>query len=265
MIINKPATFSEAVNLLLKKKLMPTRMSTATLDGVAAGIKRASMFSARVNNATFLQRASDLIARIVEPQAGGGGRASYMDQATARMILKDYLKSISYQPPATRLTGAAEQMTDLSSDPRLNLIIKTNVRMAQGFGQHQQANDPDVLDAYPAQELVRQGWRKVPRDWLKRWQDAGGTLYGGRMIARKDDPIWTKISRFGNPYPPFDFNSGMSVRPVGRRLAIQYGVIAKGDSVSPTKVTFAKQPAGTLKGLSQDITTALQRALLEAT
>jgi hypothetical protein len=46
---------------------------------------------------------------------------------------------------------------------------------------------------------------------------AGGGGRGGgcdalkalpRMIARKDSPIWEALSRFGTPYPPFDFNSG---------------------------------------------------------
>jgi hypothetical protein len=36
------------------------------------------------------------------------------------------------------------------------------------------------------------------------------------FIAPKGDPIWTAISRFGLPYAPFDFNSGMILRPVRR-------------------------------------------------
>jgi hypothetical protein len=40
---------------------------------------------------------------------------------------------------------------------------------------------------------------------------AGGQIFGGRMIALKSDPIWTAISAFGTPYPPFDYNSGMWV------------------------------------------------------
>ena len=49
------------------------------------------------------------------------------------------------------------------------------------------------------------------------------------MIALKTDPIWTKISRFGHPWPPFDFNSGMGVRDVSRADAIRLGVIQAAD------------------------------------
>ena len=34
------------------------------------------------------------------------------------------------------------------------------------------------------------------------------------MVALKEDPVWTRISRFGQPWPPFDFNSGMGVEDV---------------------------------------------------
>jgi len=67
------------------------------------------------------------------------------------------------------------------------------------------------------------------RAWQMRWAQNGGRLFAGRMIARKDDPIWTKISTFGVPYPSFDFNSGMGVRDISRREAIRLGVIAKED------------------------------------
>ena len=46
------------------------------------------------------------------------------------------------------------------------------------------------------------------------------------MIALINDPIWEAISRFGLPYPPFDFNSGMGVAGVSRSDAIKLGVIS---------------------------------------
>lgn len=55
-----------------------------------------------------------------------------------------------------------------------------------------------------------------PRDWPTRWEEAGGEFADGKMLAPINGKIWTAISAFGNPYPPFDFNSGMSVRRVSR-------------------------------------------------
>ena len=77
--------------------------------------------------------------------------------------------------------------------------------------------------------------------WEKRWLDAGGSLFGSRrMIAPKTDRIWTDISAFGHPWPPFDFNSGMGLRDVGRREAIRSGVISADDP--PPRIDPEKRP-----------------------
>jgi hypothetical protein len=88
------------------------------------------------------------------------------------------------------------------------------------------ANTYGARLAFPAQELVRVEEREKPRDWHGKWVDKGGTLYpGNRMIALKDDPIWMKISAFGVPYPPFDYNSGMGVDDISYDEAVELGVI----------------------------------------
>ncbi|MBR0198127.1 MAG: hypothetical protein IJQ34_08330, partial [Kiritimatiellae bacterium] len=68
---------------------------------------------------------------------------------------------------------------------------------------------------------------KNPRgDWPKRWQKAGGKIFpGGRMIALKDDPVWVKLSVFDNPFPPFDWGSGMGLEDIGRKEAVKLGLI----------------------------------------
>lgn len=53
-------------------------------------------------------------------------------------------------------------------------------------------------------------------DWKKRWTEAGGRLYDGRMIARVDDPIWAKISDFGVPYEPFDRSGEYGLKAIKR-------------------------------------------------
>ncbi len=54
------------------------------------------------------------------------------------------------------------------------------------------------------------------------------------MVALKSDPVWTKISRFGHPYPPFDWGSGMGVEDVSREDAIALGVIKEDYSPPPS-------------------------------
>jgi hypothetical protein len=54
------------------------------------------------------------------------------------------------------------------------------------------------------------------------------------MIALKTDPIWVRISRFGRPFPPFDFNSGMGLRNIGREGSDEPGLTQPGKPV-PTE------------------------------
>jgi hypothetical protein len=46
-------------------------------------------------------------------------------------------------------------------------------------------------------------------------------------IALKTSPIWTALSAFGHPYPPFDWGSGMDVRDVSADRAIELGLISR--------------------------------------
>jgi hypothetical protein len=58
------------------------------------------------------------------------------------------------------------------------------------------------------------------------------------MIARKDSPIWEALSRFGTPYPPFDFNSGMWTKDVSREEAVGFGILGEWDRVVPQERGF---------------------------
>ena len=53
------------------------------------------------------------------------------------------------------------------------------------------------------------------------------------MIARKNAPIWVRISAFALPYPPFDFGSGMGVRDVDYDTALQLGAIKADTKIEP--------------------------------
>lgn len=142
--------------------------------------------------------------------------------------------------------GDSGELTDLTSRRRLELIYDFNVQDAREYARFVTGNDPAALDAYPAQELIREQYRIEPRDWAEIWASKGGTFYGTRMIARKDDPIWTAISRFGRPWPPFDFGSGMGLENIDRDEAESLGLLTPDDQVSPPLVEFNKNLQATL-------------------
>jgi len=257
-----PTPWLEAIASRDLKAVLPTTMSSAELSQLPTDLRERSMFSAKTANADYLQKVNDLITRIVSPEVIGGPGAprtvtapgQYMDKATARLEMKKTLQSLGYQPdPDQRGT-----LQDLSSDIRLDLILKTNTEMAQGFGTWYADQDESRLEAWPAQELYRLEDRMQKRDWIGRWLDAGGEISGGRMIALKNDPIWTNISAFDLPYPPYDFNSGMWVRDISRSEAIDLNIMAP-DAPSPT--ADQRNFNDDLQADITDLATGLQTAL----
>lgn len=227
-----PIPFTEALASRTVRQLLPTSAGSAELARLAPEIRARAFFSARVEDVNFLAWADQLINGIVSPASSPGarqGRTSPLNEAEARTALKEYLAADGYEPEP----GTAGGLRDLSSDTRLNLILKQNIDTAAGAGQFAVQNDPDIIDAFPALELYRLEARNEERDWNTRWVHAGGRLYGGRMIARKDDPVWENISAFGTPYPPFDYNSGMWTREIDRTEAEQLGVVQRSTVVEP--------------------------------
>lgn len=244
MIFTEPIPFDEALDSARVKTILPTFASTASLRAIAPALRERAFFSARTTNAWYLQQADNLIAELLHPAAG-----ERLNPAEVRTRLKEALAAIDYQPDPAKRGG----LQDLSSDTRLNLIIDTQEKMAAGYGNWKQAQDPAVLDQWPAQELYRAEERNQPRAWHVRWDAARGqlgaatTALDGRiaMAALKNDPIWETISAFGLPYPPFDFNSGMDVRDVDRDQAIALGLIDRDNQVPPQD-----------RGFNQDLETS---------
>lgn len=233
---DKPTPFKEAVKYVDDKKLLPTTLSSDELMQLSPAIREKAMFSAKTNNAWYLQQIKNKIDLIVGPEDAGGKPWRGMDAGSARAQLKAALKKIGYKPDQ-RTKGTIQ---DLSSDARLNLIVSTQTDMAHGFGQRMKALRPAVLDQWPAYEFVREEERVEPRDWPARWEEAGGEFYDGqsdypegRMVALKTDPIWEAISAFGLPYPPFDFQSGMGLREVSREECVELGLITEDEEVVP--------------------------------
>lgn len=244
MFFAEPKPFAEAIESRAVRQLLPTELRTDLLATIPAQLRERAMFSAGVTNAERLQGFSEKVDELL---------AGTTDRATARRDLKKMLGSLGAPVDETDLT-------DLRSDARLNLILDTNLQQAQGYGHWAQGQQAEILDQWPAQELVRVQETRVQRNWPERWAEAGGQFYGDRMIALKNDPIWRAISRFGLPYPPFDFNSGMDVVDVDRDTAIEAGLIDRDTEIFPQSRDFNTD----LQASPEVNSTALRNALEEA-
>lgn len=246
--------FAKALEFLRRKSVMPTELRSWALQELPVEVRERAFFSATVTNAIFLQEALDAVEAIVYATS---------DRATMRTELRTMLDRIGYLPQDSE----RGTLTDLRSDRRLNLILDTNAAQARAYGRHKIEQAPEILDAYPAAELIRIGaYPEEPRPWPQKWQRAGGRLYEGRMIARKDDPLWSLsidaggFNRFGTKYGPFDFNSGMRQRNVSRAEAERLGVIQPGERVRPDQDGFNASLSASAEGLSPELLAAVEQS-----
>lgn len=242
-----PYALTEAVRKLSSKSPVASRLTSAEWERVPLEIRERAQFSARVESARVLQAIQDkLMSRISLARESAAGGAALVDRSS---FIGD-LRAIVQQEGLGTGTGT---VTDLSSRRRLGLIFDMQTRQAQNYAKHKAGMDPDVLDAAPAQELIRVRQARAPRDWKRRWQDAGGRLIDGRMIALKTDPVWERISRFGTPYPPFDYGSGMGLKNIRRREAEKLGLIEPGQKITPAETPFNADLSASVKSLDPAI------------
>ena len=123
-----------------------------------------------------------------------------------------------------------------------------------------------MLDLYPAQRFTRIEFREKPRDnWPQRWRDAAksvgneGVSKRG-MVALKTSPIWEALSKFGTPWPPFDWGSGMGLEDVSFDDAVKLGLIAEGDTLEPLEDGFNTNLKTSVAGMAEDILAQLEAA-----
>ena len=247
-LLAEPIPFSEALDRLAQKRVLPTGLSSAELRREwPEALRRRSLFSARTTKAAILQEYQDKLAELLD------GKTNI---ATARMELQQLIDALGYTPEhgfagdEERDIPPAERgsLRDLGSRTRVDLVLTTNMRQCANYGFWKQGQSDFALFAYPCYELVRIYPREIPRglrltkgalehvageDWPSRWESVGGKFYGlGRMIARKDAEIWGRLgdsSIFRDALdtwlPPFAFNSGYGWREIDRAEAIKLGVI----------------------------------------
>jgi hypothetical protein len=203
---------------ILRKQLITSGLSSEEIDLVFTGLKRRAFFSARVQSVRFLQDAQKQVADYLASAPRGDGAMTSRASAISEIMAKAREEGID--------TGSGN-LTDPGSVSRAKVIVDTNADLARGYVSHIAGASKGARLAFPAQKLIRGEERQQKRDWKARWVAAGGKLYDGRMIALKGDPVFVNLSRFGVPYPPFDYGSGMVLEDVDYDTCLQLGVITE--------------------------------------
>jgi len=248
MILTKARPFQEALESRQAKTILPTTMRTRDFARLSPAVRERAMFSAAVTDVRFLDDAHGLVDELINGE---------IDLPTARLHLDTYLKGVGYQGDVL-----STDLTDLRSLARKNVLLETNLGLALGYGQWKQGQNPVTLNMWPAQELIRVENRREPRsEWRTRFLAAGGTEWNGRLIALTNSAVWSSLSTFGYPYPPFDFNSGMGLRAVTRADAVAAGLLSDDEDMVPetrgldeeTKLSLPLRSAKLKRAISEQL------------
>jgi hypothetical protein len=246
-MFNRPVQFNEALQLQAVKTALPTTLDSAQLRALGGELHRRALVSSQVARAEIFDGFAAGINRVLSGET---------DPAQFRVDVRATLETLNYRPEAEQINT----IKDLRTEQRLKVLLDTNTRTARGFAQARISNDPDVIEEYPAWELLRAEERRVPRGasrkpndigWEERWQFAARSSgdndayrildQTGRMVALKSSPLWAVLGSawddsLGNPYPPFAYASGMGVEEVDIDDAISLGLVARGAEIAPAEI-----------------------------
>lgn len=211
-----PLTFTEAEAMLSARLDTPTALKykeiAATWD---ADFRHRAFFSARVTEATVLSELHNRVQAVLDGK---------MTDKQAVALLRDYFVGPGADPLAKMgfaPKAGARTIAELASLPRLQLIVETNVRMAQECGHYQQWAESA---AYYRYGVWRCGYAEEHREeHLAR---------DGKAYAF-DHPIWTQSP------PGGEFNCHCY-----REIASEDEIKAMGLSPEPPSSPFTPSSLG---------------------
>jgi hypothetical protein len=212
-------------------------------------LRERAQFSAGVESVRVMSQIQDKLSK----------RAAMLREQVARgeagvdvgSFIADLKKTIRQEGIGTGEGG----LTDISSAARLKLIYDFQTESAGNYARWKIGQDQDALSNFPAQEFIRIEERLNPRDWAPRWNAAFSPFEGatraesGRMVALLDHPGWMRLSRFGTPWPPFDFGSGMGVESVPREEAVALGLLAPDQKIESAEIGFNDSLEASAEGI----------------
>jgi len=206
--------FNQAFQSFSRRENLPAMLTSEEWSSVPSEIRERAFFMSKVTDPEILQRfregADDVIA----------GRKGLV---TVEKEISFWLRDRGYKPPE----GKAGGLEDLSSLPRIMVVLQTNMDMARGHASW--VRSQTGIRAFPCRRFIRIEQREVPRDWETRWAEAKAAtadipgVHPTEKVALVNHPIWKVLSAFGNPYAPYDWGSGMGDEPVSRPDALAMG------------------------------------------
>jgi hypothetical protein len=234
MQLVNPIQFQDALGKLAQRRIVGSApdFGSAQWSAVPVGLRERAFFSARVENARFLQRGKDSLTDFL-----AGNRETLPNGEVALKLgsRQEFVKQMQSFSVAEGMgplkPGDAGTIKDITSEKRLGLIFDTQTRQAQDYGYWLQGQDPDVLDEFPAQRFIRVIDVNEPR--------TEHALFEDQVALKSDLDFWARINQdFGVPWGPWGWGCGHDVEDVDRAEAEQLGLLQPGQAAVPVAKSF---------------------------
>lgn len=257
------APLAEAVKRINAKTPIGSVLTSAQWEGMPHALRTRAQLSARVESARVMSTIQDKLAKrigLLREEVAHGEAIVSRDS-----FIRDVRAIARAEGIETQDGNYTGTIRDIRSVARLGLIFDTQMQMAYEHAGWKMGQDPDVLNEFPAQRFLRVMTVEKPREgWPERWQAAGDSVnwegaLPAPMIALKTSGIWEALSRFGDPWPPFDYGSGMGLEDVDREEAEALGLVQPGEVVEPIEADFNANLEASVQGLSPSMLDELQR------
>ena len=251
----QPMPFQEAIDKIGSKSVIGSTLNSEQWASVPLALRDTSFFSSTVESIRFLQRGrnaiTDFLSASKEEVTGPDGKTRIALKTGSRADFVKQLNEFAIKEGMGPLDPKdVGTIKDIRSQSRLELIFDTQTQAAHDYGYWKQGQDPDVLDAFPAQRFIREVKVKKPRAIHQQNE--------GVVRLKTDLEFWLgmnspKIGGFGVPWGPWGFNSGMGVEDVDRAEAEKMGLLSADDTVTPVDKSFNEMLQASVTGLDDDM------------
>tara|TARA_R110000796_G_scaffold167313_4_gene284224 strand:- start:2820 stop:3860 length:1041 start_codon:yes stop_codon:yes gene_type:complete len=235
--------------------VVPSQRSSADWSRVAPEVRSASFFSAKVEDARFLDRAKMLIEDNISGARNSDGSIKVGSKQQFITQMRQHMDS-----EGMGTNFANDSITNIGGHSRLSLIFDTNVRQSYDYAYYAQGMTPLMLDRFPALEFVRLEDPEEPRP--------RHVAHEGDVRLKTDTAYWlyqnaADIGGLGVPWGPWGFNSLMGTEEQTRALAEAKGLINPGEpAYSPESEALRKEsPATSLQASTKTMDKAIRRQL----
>lgn len=207
--------FNQVFQSFSRRENLPAALTSEEWSSVPSEIRERAFFMSRVTDAEILQRFREGTEDVIAGRKG---------LVTVEKEISFWLRDKGYKPP----DGKAGSLQDLSSLKRIMVVLRTNTDMARGHAAWVRLQTG--IRAFPCRRFIRISPREEPRDWEARWNEAKAAtanmagVHPTEKVALVNHPIWRALSRFDQPYAPYDWGSGMGDEPVSRTDALALGI-----------------------------------------